>query len=1474
MTAEANSQPLLAMTQKAMSGHDFKTPGLIRAGFQYQDLVAIETLINFYRQRDLYSWVQLEAEDQGFRAIEDVVACTPDGLYELTQVKFTADPNNPANSLNWKWLTGRNRRARKSLLQKWAETTLRHKAAGTLALAALKTDRVPDTAFANCLEGTKVNYALLPTGDKAIVEKQLGSLLAAKSFFESFEFIHSQPRLDDLEEILWSKIASDTDRGGWALFRQQVQRWSTRRGQPAPDGKIKYIHLRQAFSVERSRPLPQGFLVPPTYSVPDEDFDRAFIKEITDSDGLTVLWGSPGRGKSTYLSHCVAAINRKYAVCIRHHYFLSLGDRSQGRFHYSAIARSLEHQLEEVIPDLGGTRGGFAERLEAAALRLQGEGCRLVVIIDGLDHVWREHHDHEDMEALFNALLPLPTNVRLVVGTQKIANEHLPARLLSALPIEQWTELPLMSQTAVHRWLRLQDRAGRLNVEVVGRQTRRQAVRAVAAAFHDLSHGLPLHLIYSFETAARTGRAVTAEDVAALPACPTGDIRDYYRSFWVRMGAKARVILHVLAGLEFGPPPFAMHDCFGRSDESLAALAEINHLLDYRETEVRPFHGSLFAFVRDIPEQEGIFSAHAFDVLTWLETRAPEYWRWAWLWITKAQLGDPSDLLAEPNREWAVHSLVDGFPIEQIITILDHAEKTAFSTFDLPRVLSLHSLKERAIYGPEFQTDQWPLIPEVALSLSDAPHVNALLRTDPHRVPAALLPFLVRNTDESVRENLTHATIKVLNQRITRAHEKSSRTIGQQSELAHAIVAVVANAKPENARRVIAFAKGAADADSLIATYARASILACNFDNVFGASKRWSGGQLDREVLAALCLEGLAPAAKPDLKALAHPAIRCLALLMGGNAKRSRMKKDISRLFEGGNRPDARFAEDTRGVAYEVFFAALAAGLSGGKSQGRSKIPADAQATWLSNAVRALERLAGNIAERWKASRRWPTLQDIYGTFELGPPASRSHNEQRRFAAVRLAFRDIAVDLCTIAKGFAPNALIDSNDMEAVSTSPFWLDELWLDAFCERRLPLHTQGAAQELVERFGNYLDTKITEFNERAMTAGKLALFASDHYLVPLARKELRRAVGCLLGYGWRKDMFAHEVLDSLALLAENGDATARKAILGLAGEFEAITGYTDGDGTHYVRKEYCQAIADHFPERVPACYAHLILKGEWSYAETLAIAFAETNQVESRPGRALLESYISPSEVFALEKISAARPSTKAALISVRKKTGMTPQGKETTSFGNSNSIDDDSGRTEESFPDPSEFPPERLQEYLSTTRDVRSYDHKRRLVTEWLRYWEGAGCAEEALTNLEDAISRTRYHLVLDDALDVAFEIALKTQGRSKAFPWLVRAHVMRHGWYQRLSSSDEAHARLRMVARHYPRQWQKFIRETARPVFATGAERNDLVIGLSRLVYLLVQVGELEMAQSYALQMARAFKEELTEQPIETPGWSR
>ena len=1471
------------MTQKAMTRHDYKKGvGPLRAGFLYQDLVAIEVLIDFYRDRNLYKWVELEAEDSEFRSIEDVVACRPDGLYELIQVKFTVDPDAPANRLSWTWLTRIDGRNRRSLLQKWAATTLRHKKAGTLAWAALKTDRVPDAAFAKCLKDRKVDYALLSAEVKAKIEEQLGSHEDAESFFESFEFVHSNPRMDDFEEELWNRIASDTDRGGWCQFLDYVRRWSTSQSQPGPDGKIKYIHLRQVFSIERPRPISQDFRVPRTYSVPDEEFARAFLEEITDSDGVTVLWGPPGRGKSTYLSRCVARIKRKNAVCIRHHYFLSLTDRSEGRFHYHAIARSLEHQLEKAIPDLNKPRENLAELLQKVACRLQGEDRRLIVIIDGLDHVWREHRDPEEMEALFDALLPLPPNVRLVVGTQKIASKHLPARLLNILPTERWIELPLMSSTAVRRWLRFQDKAGRLNLKVVGWQTRDHVFRAVARAFHDISNGLPLHLIYSFEAMTRTGNPVTADDIAALPACPTGDIRDYYRSFLERTDSKAKTILHVLAGLEFGPPPSAIHDCFGRSDESLTAFATIKHLLEYQETELRPFHGSLFAFVRDLPEHHETFHTHAVDVLNWLESRAPDYWRWAWLWITKAQLGESSELLAGPSREWAISSLVAGYPIEQITAILDGAEKVALDVFDLPRLLSLRSLKERTIDGPTFQTDEWPLFREVGVSLSSDPSVGAILRSELHKAPAGLYPFIVSNSEDSLRDQLAQDATDELHRRAS-LFDIEKNGYNDKSELAYALVAVTASTKTENFNRVVALATRNSHAtDSLMAAYSRASLLASNYDNVFAAGKRCACPDLDRDVLAALCIEGLAPASIPRLKAVTNPAVRCLALLKGGGvARRSRTKKDLSRLFVEGDGPDAKFAEDTHFVMYEAFFAALAAGLSGGKAQGWSKIPTDAKATWLSQAVQELERLAGFIAERWRMSRQWPTLQDIYKVFEMHPPASDSYDAQRRFTAVRLALRDIAVDLCTIAVGLDTNALIVGSDIKHASKSPFWVDELWLEAFSERCLPLHTQEAAQVFVNRVESYLATNITAINERATAAVKLAKFASDHGLLPLAQKEFRRAIECLLGYGWHKDLFAFEVLESLGLLAKDGDEDARKTLLDLAGEFESLTIYTDGDHTRHARADYYKAIAAHFPERVPACYAHLIRNEDWYFAEGMATAIVATDQVESRTGLALLESYIDPGEVLALENSnSASRPYIDAALAVVRRKIGRTfggaPENEESQATGylDSNYNDSSPEKAAASVPDPCDFPPGQLPGYLNEVCNIQSFVGQRKLVTEWLRYWEISGYADEALTDLEAAVLETTLFDNLEEVLDVAFEIALRTQGRSKAFSWLCRAHISSFGWYRRMSSNEEAQARMRAVAQHYPRQWQEFIKKTANPRYAVGAASNGIHIGLCRLVYFLTKVGELDLARDYALEMARIFKAELNEQPIETPEWSK
>ena len=1454
-----------------MTGHDFKKTGVLRAGFQYQDLVAIEILINFYRQRDLYAWVQLEAEDSEFRSIEDVVACRPDGLYELIQVKFTVDP--AVHKLNWEWLTAR-KDSGKSLLQKWAHTTLHHRSSKTLASAALKTDRIPDASFMACLNCNKVDYTQLSADEKTVIDEQLGSSDRAVAFFENFEFLHSQLRLDDFEAKLRSRVASDTDSGGWFSFRNHVENWATRNRQPAPDGKIKYIHLHQAFSLKRAKPISQDFMVPSAYKVPDEIFNSKFFNEITKVSGTTVLWGPPGRGKSTYLSHCFTQFNRERIVCIRHHYFLSLTDRSEGRFNFHAIARSLEHQLKDVIPNLGTTNKELGEILETAASGLQVQDRLLVVIIDGLDHVWRENRDHEHMELLFDALLPLPANVRLIVGTQKIPSEHLPAKLIATHPAELWFELPLMSLSAVHKWLNFQDTAGILNLKISGRRDRVVAMSEAANALHEISRGLPLHLIYSFQALMITGMSIDAHDIRTLPSCPSGDIREYYSLIWNGMTPKAKLILHTLAGLKFGPPPFAMQECFGRNDESLNAFVEINHLLDYQEMEVRPFHGSLFAFVQDLPAHTSSFVENATDVLAWLESDAPEYWRWAWLWITRDQLGDPTDLLEGPDREWAIRSLVKGYPISQLANILELAEKVTFDVFDLPRFLVLRSIKTRILDGPNLQTHEWSLFPELAVSLSDDPYVAALLYNDLQQKEVELFPFITRLTQKLGLGFTFQGAINELNRRIEISKYDKANGIANARELGFSIVAVAANADSNQTQRIIEYAEKHDDAYSLIVTYAQACMLARKFDNVFEVGKRYSGEQLDREVFAALCFEGLAPTSIPDLKALTHPTILCLTYLKEGSCIELDTHNDLSSLFVKSDHAEPELFHKIHDALYETFFAALVIALSGKRTEGRSTIPDSAQASWLAEAIRTLEQIADSIAEGWRKQQQWPSLKDIYTKFSLAPDFSVNYSNQL-FITVRLALQDIAIELCMIGISLDSNRLIETTDIESVEISPYWLDELWLEKFTERRLVLHTPDAAQLIIDRVGCKLDCTVTEFCERSNIAIKLALFALEHGLAAHARKELERAFHCLLGYGFHKDLYAREVLESLEALVENGDDVAKETVFRLAGEFESITEYTDGDHTDYVREIFYNFIGTYFPNHLARCYAHLIKLEEWNYAETLATAIVKSGQIHTETGEALLESFITPLEIHALTEVNSDLTSN--ALEIVLLKTGKFNDNSDldkvnTKPKSHSDNCLANADPKEDQVPNPCEYPPAQLSDFLEALKNSTDFDRRRELLKKWLTYWVNAGHASKVLTELESIHSDGKHRFAVHEVYDQAFEIALNAQGRSKAFPWLVRAHVSSYGWNRWFTDGKAAQTRFRAVALHYRQRWKEFIKETARPKFELG--RNEIEVGMSRLVLFLLEIGETELARKYALEMARVFKDELTEQPIETPEWAK
>lgn len=1443
-------------------GHDFKKAGIPRAGFEYQDLVAVETLIKFIKNRELYEWVQVEAEGKEYAAIDDVVACRKDGRLELTQVKFTPDPEDPDRSLSWHWLTQRPTRG-KSSLQKWASTVLAYRGSGRLATSMLKTDRVPDLDFKRCLNGKRVDYERLTLETKEVVDAQIGSSEAAAAFFEVFEFEHSQPRFDDYEKSLRSQLENDTDRSGWAYFRQEVRRWAIRRNAPPPDGKIQHFHLLEVFSPDRPVSLRQDFAVPPGYRVPEDFFHREFIDEAASADGVTVLWGPPGRGKSTYLSHCVSELaGQEEVVCIRHHYLLRLGERADGRFSYFAIERSLIQQLSDAGLAVEGQRVGLADALTSAASKLRQRGDRLVVVIDGLDHVWRDQRDVSQLELLFDTLLPLPEGVRLLVGTQRVEDEHLPKKLLRELPKDRWLELPAMSVTAIQDWLASQTAGGRIRVAANRSKTDREAIDELASELHRISGGLPLHLVYSLEALRRAGEPLTLEAVQQLPACPSGGIEEYYASLWVGLSAGAKRVLHLLAGLKFSPPSFGLGRCLTTDVVWWQVLEEVGHMLDCGEASVVPFHGSLFAFLRDQQDHRQSFLSLALNVLEWLEEEAPEYWRRAWLWVMRAELGDTADLLDGPSRDWSIDWLASGYPVNQLVYIIGQAEEVALDAFDLPRLIWLRCLKSRALNARKYQFNEWGSFWATSLELSCDQDLGGVLWDSLPQLETEELPAIA-DFGPGVPANAGLQAIDELSRR-NAASSRDDRA--SWDSYADAVIQVVARQSKERAEEVVEFAEGS-KAQGLIDLYASESIRARNYNHVLAMGSHRSEPGLNRDVFAALCLEGIGPNARPELLAANEPAFLCLAGLTAGNLPSRQSPADVSHLLS--IEVDSGLGHAVRQAAHEVFFSSLAVALSGGVAGKRATLGKTGIRAWLRQAMRALEDLAGEIGSRWRTSGRWPRLGDVYRTNAIALPSGLPNWERSPVDGVRLAVQDITVDLCLLGTGILGTPKIDRQDVLSASASPLWNAEPWLETFCERPVPVHSVEAAAAILDLVTNHLDGQVVEVNERATLAARAARFALDNGLPKRSREVLRKSADCLLGYGYHKDVFVLEVLGGIRMIADRGDPAAGETFISLAKEIEPITDYTSGDETRHARTELHQGIADLFPDRVPALYASLMAAQEWYRAENLANAWAERIPSGSESNRMFLETLISPGEFNAAweaaNTVTGYRKSIRGHLGRLTGRDGPLPDDRS----GTRSSASDQPQK----LPDVSAFGPGHLVGFVRSAREL-SPPFGNDAVSQWLNHWDTMGKHAEALDDLYSLVKDGGYRFDLTEALDTAFEISRKRQGRSSAYRWLILSMVQNRGWDRWWSSADKFRGRVRAVAQDYPEKWRDFVVETSRIEPLGDLEDNGIAVGFSRLVYFLVEVGESELAKQCAMEMVEVFRDEVSQQPLVAPEWAQ
>lgn len=99
----------------------YSRTGARRSGDDYQDLLALEVLVEWLEHPDRYQWVCVEADDAG--VLDDIVALKSDDGFVAKQVKFSTRPESESDAWTWKDLLERRKGKKEklpSLLAKWA----------------------------------------------------------------------------------------------------------------------------------------------------------------------------------------------------------------------------------------------------------------------------------------------------------------------------------------------------------------------------------------------------------------------------------------------------------------------------------------------------------------------------------------------------------------------------------------------------------------------------------------------------------------------------------------------------------------------------------------------------------------------------------------------------------------------------------------------------------------------------------------------------------------------------------------------------------------------------------------------------------------------------------------------------------------------------------------------------------------------------------------------------------------------------------------------------------------------------------------------------------------------------------------------------------------------------------------------------------------------------------------------------------
>lgn len=1455
-----------------------KNTAIPAAGYVYQTRQGLLVLCEWLDAPSRYARVKFECDDEADapKGLDDIVAERSDTSVDLMQVKFT--PNPDAHPLSWEWLlekTGKTARSR-SMLRKWFDAQKRLDPA-RIGEISLVTNRWPDADFEICLKAGKVLFAKVASSWREKVIAELGTEQDCEQFFNLLTIRHSDKSYERLEHVVDARLRTHGTTEGIAVLKSAVLNWATQKNLPAPDGWITLGAVRTILQATPLTPLLEDFEVPAGYEVPDAAFHANFLKDAIASKGKPlVLKGPPGRGKSTYLSALGKNLAERDIPTVRHHYFLSTTERGRDRVHSHVVEQSLLAQIKDLHPEVPNMGGGLRALLEACAAHYKERGKPFVLILDGLDHVWRVNAgDKRPLDDLFSQILPCPDNLVLLVGTQPVDDTQLPNDLLAEAPKSLWRELPAMSEDAVLSYLRKAIDEGRLSTN--GTHVHAgvdEEVQRAASELRTRTNGHPLHVIYAAAELEHGDRVLSQWNVEQLKGDLTADARTYYGSLWVTLPPSLKDVLRLVCAFPFFWPTSAFGQIAEATKSALPKVQKVQHLLYSSAAGEKVFHESLAVYVRATDGYEERIKQLTPEVAKWLETSAPTALRVNWLWTVQARLGAPQNLISGLTRDWIMLRLEEGYPESLFETLLKEALAAALDTGMFTDAYRLAHLGSRVVGGSKFQMEDADMARLVAFTLTlaaDEGVVNEAIasrhETDIFQVAALALALNARGNKVEAEMYGNEAF------RRYRGQSPFSRGYGGKSGFeflaaAFAQLGVIAETPDALTQSVIH--------NSPAAWLPRVQILVNegNLEDLMTVATSLPDGKRKSAIsdacIRAAATAGVSIVARPDFSLLARTP-----LVAAIEAAQTRVPKplidEISVDWLKGDYHHRK--EDLAALMHQWFFRVVHRGLSAA-AEGRTefelpKAPIYKERENITIFLDALSGIGAQVAHRWWRGE----FVDFHELYELLAPVPtsrfrQSHNWTSSSEDFRGGLHRIACDirLGSILLDNFRDVSLPANTLAAVAKCTWFDSALFREQYADGLLTPMTNDAAEAFIQTERACLNADVQqETSVHLQTPLQLCAIALTHGLNLAARDLCRQTWELTTGYSHRKDPTLGNTVQAIGYLVQASPDDARRLLARIAPQIHRVLDYTDGKGTRYVLSEADELLARLRPSALVVKYTEHIDAGDWSLAEDSLQAYVAQGVKDSWSLVALMRTGMQTEiheELVRLAKNGHAR-----AVEMLRALDGH--NGWE-IGLIQKEPYKASSGEDRPYVGDVKTFEPEQLQALLDDLS--HSYGERSQRLREWYRHWETTGHGKRLLDSLDaPLLSETRQQRDVLVLSELAFETRRKLSGLKAAWKYLVNAQIVRGGWIGNFVESQvKTRARLDLVAKHYPRRCDEFVTVTAYNAFG---EPPDRIAPAELMVYFYAQQGRISEAVKFAETMVDCVIEDTRTLPLTSPRWA-